>query len=244
MGWDVNHDEQTNPYEQEVEVERSVSAAGQRRADYAFHLAPNYRNVRFFVEAKKPYGDIATADNYFQTIRYGWNSETPLAALTDFKQFHILDCRYRPDIGTALGRYVAKYHYTDYFDHKKLAEIYWLFSREAVADGSLDKRSKELPKPHGKAFQRGLFAGGYQSIDESFLKELDEYRISLARTFKNKNPLLDGETLTELVQRTLDRLVFLRFLEDKGIEPQRIVDQFGDKGTAWEDFIAATLSVA
>ena len=55
LGWDVNHDEQTNPYEQEVKVEQAVSAAGQRRADYAFHLAPNYRDVRFFVEAKKPY---------------------------------------------------------------------------------------------------------------------------------------------------------------------------------------------
>jgi type I restriction-modification system DNA methylase subunit len=241
LGWDVNHDQQTNPYEQEVKVEPAVSAAGQRRADYAFHLAPNYRDVRFYVEAKKPHGDIATADNYFQTIRYGWNSETPLAALTDFEQFHVLDCRDKPDIGTALYRHVAKYHYSEFIDRKKFAEIYWLFSREAVADGSLEKRAKELPKPRGKARQlAGLFPGGYQSIDESFLKQLDEYRTSLAHTFKNKNPKLDSETLTELAQRTLDRLIFLRFLEDKGIEPQRLVDKFGDKGTAWEDFIAAS----
>ena len=32
LGWDVNHDEQTNPYEQEVKVEPTVSAGGQRRA--------------------------------------------------------------------------------------------------------------------------------------------------------------------------------------------------------------------
>jgi len=241
LGWDVNHDQQTNPYEQEVKVEPPVSAGGQRRADYAFHVAPNYRDVRFYVEAKKPHGDVATVDNYFQTIRYGWNSETPLAVLTDFEQLHVLDCRYKPDIDTALYRQVAKYHYSEYIDRKKFAEIYWLFSREAVADGSLEKRAKELPKPRGKARQlAGLFPGGYQSIDESFLKELDEYRTSLAHTFKNKNPKLDSETLTELAQRTLDRLVFLRFLEDKGIEPQRLVDKFGDKGAAWEDFIAAS----
>jgi type I restriction-modification system DNA methylase subunit len=240
LGWDVNHDEQTNPYEQEVKVEPPVSAGGQRRADYAFHLAPNYRDVRFFVEAKKPHGDLATADNYFQVIRYGWNTETPLAVLTDFKQFHVLDCRYEPDIATVLNRHVAKYHYSDYLDREKFAEIYWLFSREAVADSSLEKRAKDLPKPRGKAVQYGLFPGGYQSIDESFLKKLDEHRYALARNFKSNNPTLDGETLTELVQRTLDRLVFLRFLEDKGIEPRRIVDRFGDKGTAWEDFIAAS----
>jgi type I restriction-modification system DNA methylase subunit len=240
LGWDVNHDEQTNPYEQEVKVEPSVSAGGQRRADYAFHLAPNYRDVRFFVEAKKPHGDIGTAENYFQTIRYGWPNGTPLAVLSDFEQFHVLDCRYKPDIDTALHRHVARYHYSEYIDRKKFAELYWLFSREAVANGSLEKRAKELPKPRGKAVQRGLFPGGYQRFDESFLKELDEHRASLAHTFKNNNPKLDSETLTELAQRTLDRLVFLRFLEDKGIEPQRLVDKFGDKGTAWEDFIAAS----
>jgi hypothetical protein len=239
LGWDVNHDQQTNPYEQEVKVEPPVSAGGQRRADYAFHLAQNYRLVRFFVEAKKPHGDIATADNYFQAIRYAWNSETPLAVVTDFKQFHILDCRYRPDIATALDRHIARYHYSEYKDREKFAEIYWLFSREAVADGSLEKRAKELPAPRGKAVQRGLFPGGFQSIDESFLEDLDEYRTALARGFKNKNSALDGETLTELVQRTLDRLVFIRFLEDKGIEPQRVVEHFGDRGTPWTDFVAA-----
>ena len=99
---------------------------------------------------KKPHGRFATEDNYFQTIRYAWNSETPLAVLTDFEQFHVLDCRYMPDIDTALNRRIAKYYYSEYVDSEKFAEIYWLFSREAVADGSLEKRAKELPKPRAK----------------------------------------------------------------------------------------------
>jgi predicted type IV restriction endonuclease len=72
LGWDVNHDQQTNPYEQEVKVEPPVSASGQRRADYAFHLAPNYRTVRFFVEAKKPHGDIAKPSVMRGTVRRLW----------------------------------------------------------------------------------------------------------------------------------------------------------------------------
>lgn len=237
----MNHDQQTNPYEQEVKVERGIATGGsQRRADYAFYLAPNFHDVRFFVEAKKPFVEIGTKENYFQLIRYSWNNETRLAVLTDFEQFHILDCRYEPDVDAALNRAVAKFHYTDYTKREKFAEIYWLFSREAVASGSLEKRAKELPKARGKAVQRGLFAGSYQSIDESFLADLDEYRTALARTFKNRNPKLDSETLTELTQRTLDRLVFLRFLEDKGIEAQRFVERFGEKGAAWDDFITAS----
>src|SRR5579862_9717081 len=57
LGWDVNHETQNNPYEQEVKVERKEHGISQRRADYAFYVAPNFRDVRFYIEAKKPHGD-------------------------------------------------------------------------------------------------------------------------------------------------------------------------------------------
>jgi type I site-specific restriction endonuclease len=54
LGWDVNHEQLTDPYKQDVKVERGVATSEfRKRADYAF-LAPNFRDVRFFVEAKKP----------------------------------------------------------------------------------------------------------------------------------------------------------------------------------------------
>ncbi len=241
LGWDVNHVWQKNPFQQEVKVERGVAAGpSQRRADYAFCIAPNFRDVRFFAEAKKPFGDIATSDNCFQTIRYGWNAQTPVAVLTDFEQFQILDCRYRPDIDTASAQVVRKYHYADYANPDKFAEIFHLFSREAVAGGSLERFADTLPKKRGKIVQRGLFKAGSQSIGDTFLAELDEYRDTLARAFKNRNPELDGDTLTEITQRTLDRLVFIRFLEDKLIHPEHLVAKFGDRGTVWQDFVAAS----
>src|SRR5437763_8507034 len=116
LGWDVNHEQQKNAYEQEVKVERSVDVEGRtKKADYAF-LAPNFRDVRFFVEAKKPARNIDNADDYFQTIRYGWNAQTPLSVLMDFEQFRLLDCRYKPDVSSALHRAVKKFHYTEYAD--------------------------------------------------------------------------------------------------------------------------------
>ena len=207
LGWDVNHETQKNPYQQEVKVERGVS---QRRADYAFYLSPNFRDVKFYLEAKKPHLEIATADNYFQVIRYGWGSQTPVAALFDFERFEVVDCRFKPDLETALQRNLKRFHYSQYADAETFAEIYWLFSREALAGGSLEKFADTLPKKRG-AVQRGLFKGGYQNIDDAFLEELDAHRGELARMFKNNNPKLDGEILTEITQRTLDRLVFIRF---------------------------------
>jgi adenine-specific DNA-methyltransferase len=234
LGWDVNHDIQTNPSAQEVKVERARGGM-QRKADYAFYFAPNFRDVRFYVEAKKPHGDIATADNYFQTIRYGWGSRTPLAVLTSFGQFHVVDCRFKADIKHALKRCVRNYHYRDYLDREKFAEIYWLLSREAVAGGSLEKlaatlptRGKDIPPPH------------LRDIDDVFLDELEKWRSELAHAFKNRNQSMDSESLTEVTQRTLDRLVFMRFLEDKYIETTSLVSRFTNPDTAWQKFCSAS----
>jgi adenine-specific DNA-methyltransferase len=238
LGWDVTHERQKNPYEQEVHIENKVSMAGsQRRADYAFFLAPNFRNPKFFVEAKKPQKNLANAGDYHQTLRYGWNAGTPLAILTDFEEFHILDCRYKPNIDDALNHKIEYFHYSDYANEEKFARLYWLFSREAVAGGSIEKRAAELPKPRGKAVQRGLFKGGYQPVDEAFLEELDGYREQLAKAFKKANEELEGEELTEAIQRTLDRLVFIRFLEDKQIEEPEIIN-LRSRESAWKGFLS------
>ena len=238
LGWDVTHERQKNPYEQEVKIENRVKMSGsQRYADYAFFIAPNFRDVKFFVEAKKPSRNLANLDDYYQTIRYGWNSNTPIAVLTDFEEFHVLDCRYTPNRDAALDRVTEVFRYADYANEETFARVFYLFGREAVANGSLDKRAAELPKPRGKAAQRGLVKGAYQQVDEAFLVALDGYRDTLAHAFKATNPHLSGEELTEAVQRTIDRLVFIRFLEDKQIEDPTIVE-FSSKPSAWRAFVA------
>jgi type I restriction-modification system DNA methylase subunit len=240
-GWDVNHEKQSDPYRQEVKVERNVIVPNERRkrADYTF-LAPNFRDVSFFVEAKKPQRSLKTEENYFQTIRYGWNGGTPLAVLTDFEEFHILDCRYKPDPSNVLDKLVKQFHYSEYLDKEKFSEIYFLFSREAVASRALERFAESHLKPVGKAVARTLFGGGNQRIDESFLQELDTYRESLAGAFKDANPNLDSTELTEVTQRVLDRLVFMRFLEDKLIETEPIVENLGVHSTTWVDFVSTS----
>ncbi|MFZ2323174.1 MAG: TaqI-like C-terminal specificity domain-containing protein [Ignavibacteriaceae bacterium] len=227
LGWDVRHDIQKNPYTQEVRVEKPVHVAkAQKRADYTFYLEPNFRDVKFFVEAKKPFHDLINKDYFFQTVRYGWNANTPVAVLTDFEEFIILDCRFRPNINDILNFKIKSFHYSDYANEDKFKEIYYLFAREAVADNSIERYGESLPKPKGRAVKKGLFAGGFQSIDESFLVELDKIRTSLAKSFKKNNSHLTSAELTEATQRTIDRLVFIKFLEDKMIEPHHYVSTF------------------
>jgi type I restriction-modification system DNA methylase subunit len=240
LGWDVNRETQHDPYKQEVQVERGVATSEfRKRADYAF-LAPNFRDVRFFVEAKKPHAGIDSPEFYFQTIRYGWNSHTPLAVLTDFEELRVLDCRYKPDIRTALGHAVLKYHYPDYGDKEKFRTIYYLLSRESVLNGSIESFAKGMPKLSRKRAPRGVAPDAHQSIDESFLQELDDFREELARAYKRKNPELDSAELTEVTQRTLDRLVFMRFLEDKLIESEPLIEDLHKTGKSWKNFIATS----
>ena len=242
LGWDVNHRIERNPFEQEVVVERNVTTGqGQKRADYAFYLKPIFRDVRFFVEAKKPLpflsGDV---DAIFQTIRYGWSAGAILSILTNFYDISILDCRSRPDPETAESRILLRFHYTELRDVERFAKFYWLFSCEAHETGAYERYCAGLPKPRGASRQLTLFKMAVQPVDEAFLNDLEEYRERLARMFKKADHALNGEEITELAQRTLDRLIFLRFLEDKLIETKISVAKFGITGSSWGDFIAAS----
>ncbi len=240
LGWDVNHETQRNPYAQEVKVERSVAVgAARKRADYAFYLAPHFRegDVKFFVEAKRPASDLSTPDNCFQTVRYGWSNQAPISVLFNFSELLVIDCRAKPDIDTATDKILQRFALNDYVDATEFAHIYWLFSREAVSDNSLEKYAAGLAGAEGAA---QLTGPQYQTIDEAFLEELDQFREELAQAFNAANDNLTGDVLTEITQRTLDRLVFMRFIEDKLIEPEPLISRFGSKGSSWEDFVSTS----
>lgn len=241
LGWDVNHDRQKNPFEQEVKIEkaqRQQGALGQKRADYAFFLAPNYKQEQFFVEAKKPSRTLRqNKDDYFQTAKYGWNAGTGVSILTDFEEIVIVDCRFRPEFDTILQNQIKYYHYKEFRDFDTFEEFYWIFSREALVAGNLPKYIDQLPKPKGSAKQLKLFGGKYQSIDESFMNYIDEKRFELAKAFYQNNASLDAYSLTEATQRTIDRIVFIRFLEDKLIETENIMHNIATANHPWAKFV-------
>lgn len=242
LGWDVTHTYQHDPYKQDVKIEKSQkqqNETGRKRADYAFYNAPNYKDVHFFVEAKKPYELLKNNPiHYFQTIKYGWNAGCPISVLTDFEEFVIIDCRAKPNLKFALNGIHKSYRYTDYADEEKFAEIFYLFGRQAVAEKSIENYVTQMPKAKGKVTQSQLFKGGYQAIDDSFLEYIDGIRETIAKAFKKSNPDLDSEMLTEATQRTIDRLVFIRFLEDKLIEPVNHINEWAAHANSWQAFIS------
>jgi adenine-specific DNA-methyltransferase len=244
LGWDVNHTEQKNPFQQEVKIEkaqRQEGGLGQKRADYAFFLAPDFKQPQFFVEAKKPSRTLRkNRDDYFQTAKYGWNAGTGVSILTDFEEIVIVDCRFKPDFDTILETQIKYYNFKEFKDLEAFKEFYWIFSREALTAGNLVEYIRKLKKPKGSGKQLKIFGGKYQSIDDSFLSYIDQKRQELAIAFYKTNPLLDAYSLTEATQRTIDRLVFMRFLEDKIIEPENIVHSIATSANPWVKFVERT----
>ena len=242
LGWDVNHDYQKNPFEQEVKIEkaqRQQGGLGQKRADYAFFLGPDFKKVQFFVEAKKPSRTLRqNKDDYFQTAKYGWNAGTGISILTDFEEIVIIDCRFVPDVETVLQTQVKYYRYTDFKKFENFEEFYWIFSREALVAGNLPKYIEQLPKPKGSGKQIKLFGSNYQPVDETFLKYIDAKRFELAIAFNQNYPNFDDYTLTNITQRTIDRIIFIRFLEDKGIENEQIINSIATSTHPWQKFIS------
>lgn len=242
LGWDVTHKYQTNIYQQEVKIEQSQSqedSKRKKRADYAFFADPDYQSVKFFVEAKKPSRNIrGNEEDYYQTAKYGWNAQTGISILTNFEVFIVLDCRYKPDLDTIHLTEIENYHYSDYANRKKFEKIYWLFSREAVLAGNIALRVKQLPSKRSMGHQLSLLDGSYQTIDDSFLNYIDSIRLEMAQAFFNNNSDFNSDELTEATQRTIDRLVFMRFLEDKQIEGDSLVSPIAESKHPWGKFIA------
>lgn len=205
LGWDVTNQQGNSPAYQDVVHEDAIKVGGAHKApDYGFRVGGARK---FFVEAKKP--SVSIEDNplpAFQLRRYGWSARLPLSILTDFEEFAVYDCRIQPDKSDSSVVARERFHrYDEYVD--KWDEIAATFSRQAVLDGSFDASAQTAATRRGKA-----------TVDAVFLKEIETWREMLARDLALHNPELTRRDLNYAVQMTIDRVVFLRMTEDRGIE--------------------------
>jgi hypothetical protein len=190
----------------EVIHEDAIRVAGVTKApDYAFRIG----GVRkFFLEAKKPAVNIKDDIHpAYQLRRYAWSAKLPLSILADFEEFAVYDCRIKPDKGDPASTARVLYlRYTDYA--ARWDEIAGIFGKEAILKGSFDQYAESHKAKRGTA-----------EVDAAFLEEIERWRELLARNLALRNPGLSARELNFAVQQTIDRIIFLRICEDRGIEP-------------------------
>ncbi len=205
LGWDVDNEQGYAEQYKDVVHEDAVKIGVSTKApDYSFRIG----GVRkFFLEAKKPSvnlkDDPAPA---YQLRRYAWSAKLPVSVLTDFEEFIVYDTRIKPASGdkAAIGR-VLYISYRDYV--RRWDEIEGIFSRDAILKGSFDKYVESAARKRGT-----------EEVDDAFLAEIEEWRKTLAQHLALRNPRLSQRELNFAVQCTIDRIIFLRICEDRGIE--------------------------
>ena len=193
LGWNVSN-------YLEVTVEKSqVREDGNKRADYAFHV----NGKEFFVEAKKPSENLAeNREHALQARRYAYSANHPVVILTDFEEFYVYKGRgvapkESDDAKVAIIDELSCKSFTEY--PEKWDVIWNAFSRESVLSGSLET----LP---------GVVADkkGSMPVDRLFLSDIEKWRTLLAENIHKNNPALNRRALNEIVQKTIDRIIFLR----------------------------------
>jgi len=205
LGWDIADKQVYAEAYKDVIHEDAIKVGGVTKApDYCFRIG----GVRkFFLEAKKPSVNIQEDIHpAYQLRRYGWSANLPLSILMDFEELAVYDCRVKPAKTDKVSHSRILYlKYTDYTD--RWGEIAGIFSRDAILKGSFDKY---VESNKGKK--------GTTEVDTAFLNEIEDWRELLARNIALRNSNLSQRELNFAVQQTIDRIVFLRICEDRGME--------------------------
>jgi hypothetical protein len=201
LGWDIANKEGSAEAYKDVIHEDAIKIGA---PDYCFRIGGARK---FFLEAKKPAVNVKDdPDPAYQLRRYAWSAKLPLSILTDFEEFAVYDCRTRPSPSDKAS--AGRIHYLTYKEYAaRWDEIASVFSKDAVRKGSFDKYAVSERKR------------GTATVDAAFLAEIEKWRDALARNLAVRNTALDVHELNFAVQRTIDRIIFLRICEDRGIEP-------------------------
>ncbi|MBP9023806.1 MAG: N-6 DNA methylase, partial [Spirochaetes bacterium] len=201
LGWNMkSHYEVVREFSQK-------DTSGTKKVDYAFKVNGK---LKFFVEAKEASVDLVNdKDAIYQAKRYAYstNGRAPIVILTDFEEFRVFNVLKAPDYNNT-DRELLKNYCFEYDHYLENWDLLWdTFSKEAVEKGSLDAI-------------RGKIDKNTKTMDVDFLEQITEWRETLAKNIALRNKELSVEELNEAVQRILDRLLFIRNLEDREIEPE------------------------
>lgn len=205
LNWDIDNEQALAQSYREVIHEDKVKVGKETKApDYSFRIGGK---IVFYVEAKKP--SVELKDNIepaYQVRRYGWSAKLPISLLTDFEEFAIYDCTKKPNQNDKAS--TARIKYINYKEYLKEFDFLWdLFNKDNIPRGSLEKYTSNLKDKKGT-----------EEVGDEFLASLDNYREKLASNISKLNTDFTSRDINFTVQQIVDRIIFLRIAEDRGVE--------------------------
>ncbi|MCL5888645.1 MAG: N-6 DNA methylase [Candidatus Thermoplasmatota archaeon] len=201
LGWNMENDPNRND-----EVTKEENIAG-KRSDYGFKINGIHK---FILEAKSIKEEhIAFNTGYDrQAVTYAWNKSSSWAVLTNFRTLTV----YNADSGSPVLTF--NLYAEDFLSENGIEKLNWL-SKSGFEAGLLDKWAED----NGRIPMK-------RPVDKQLLQDMIHFREILSRDIKKNNPKVAQDDLDEIVQRILDRLVFIRNAEDREYEPKELKSNF------------------
>jgi len=221
LGWDMDNEQGFAEAYREVIHEDKIKVGSSTRApDYGFTL---YGQRKFFVDAKKPSvdvkEDIAPA---YQVRRYGWSAKVPVSIVTDFEEFSVYDCTKKPMPSDKAS--VARIKYLTYDKYLEEFDFLWdVFAKENLPKGRFDQYIQSDTRKKGTA-----------TVDDEFLRSIEQWRTYLATNIALRNKSLNEEEINYAVQKIIDRIIFLRMCEDRGVEQYGILKKTAEEKSVYQ----------
>jgi len=191
LSWSVEDGE-------EVTAEEKISKG---RVDYAFRIQSI---PKLFLEAKSLKEDLDKIEFAEQAINYAWHKGATWAVLTDFEGIKVFNAEWKSSnplqnlfFSLSCNQFLERF------------EQLWLLSRGSLENSAIDKEAEKWGKKAKKV-----------PVDKQLLSDLTRFRELLTKNIlkNNVSKNLSAEELDEAIQRIIDRLIFIRTIEDKQLE--------------------------
>lgn len=218
FGWNVQDTHQ-------VLTERTLDKEERQKlkAIGSTNVRPDYTLVNgkvplAFVDAKSLDVNIETSkDVAFQIRSYGWSIGAPFSIVTNFEQLAIYDCSYMPRINDE-ANYARRFYATADEYVEKFDTLDTFLSRTNALAGNV-----KFVQQKGNA------------LDENFSKMLGVARIAFAKAIIDQNEIESVNVLSYYVQTIINRILFIRVCESRGLEVDGLLNKFA-QGNFWEEF--------
>ena len=218
FGWNVQDTHQVlteRTLDKEERLKLKAIGSTNVRPDYTL---VNGKVPLAFVDAKSLDVNIETSkDVAFQIRSYGWSIGAPFSIVTNFEQLAVYDCSYMPHINDDAS-FARRFYVTVDEFVEKYDTLHTYLSRSNILAGNV-----KFIQQKGNA------------LDENFSKLLGEARIEFAKAILEKNNIESVGVLSYYVQTIINRILFIRVCESRGLEIDGLLSKFA-QGNFWEEF--------
>lgn len=207
LGWDITNQQNKSTNEREVLVEEGLKYSKNtniNKPDYTFRL---FSERKFFLEAKKPNVDVlGDPEPARQIRRYGFTARLKISVLSNFEYLVIYDTSGVVNEQDKASDYrLCLYHFKEF--EEKFDEIKRLLGKDSVYSGLFDDEWSQIEEKIQKF-----------SVDDLFLKQINNWRLSLSEQLLLADSNIDEYKLNDLTQSYINSLFFLRVCEDRNLE--------------------------